>query len=188
MDKIKSLIQHAKIVGSANNSDQFPVQQVFYKGKVSECLMIFSYGHYAIPDSDDSLVIVFEAGGDEDNKSGLAYTPQKRPTDLEQGEHAVYHPKTETSIKFRNNGNIEIDCGTGDLIINCNNATVNADNNATVSANGDVAITAGGNITLDGAQIQNNGSAAGVVTTLSINPTTGLPFPDGSDTVRAGDG
>lgn len=201
--KLKAMIQHAVVSGPANNSDQFPVQQITYKGKVSNCMMIFSYGHYANCSSSDTLVSVFEVEGDEDNKAGLGYTPKKRPIDLEPGEHAVYHPGTETFIKFRNNADLHVSTGTGNIIVDCNDLTVNAAGNATVNcedailtANNDVTVTAGGdanvtatgNIALEGVLIQNNGTIAGVVTTLSINPLTGLPFPDGSDTVRAGDG
>lgn len=85
------------------------------------------------------------------------------------------------------NGDIVID-SPGETTINTGGtATVNADE-AVINANGDATINAGGDCNINGSRIINNGAAAGVVTTLSINPVTGTPFPDGSATLLNSDG
>lgn len=207
VNKLKNIVRFAQITGPADNNSQFPTQQMTYKGKVVNVLQVFPYGVYANVSSTDSLGIMFSIDGSENNRAAISYTPQKRPNDLAQNEVAIYHPQTESFIKFRNNGNLEIDStqqgNSGDIIFNCNTMTVNAaadvdinatgnvtvdSASATVTTSGNATVDASGNVILNGTQIQNNGSAAGVVTTLSINPVTGTPFPDGSATVRAGDG
>lgn len=199
---IRNLIRRAVVTGGADNTKNFAVQQVAFASSVSDCEMLFPYGMYAnatSPEKADSLVAMFAIEGIEEQKLGIPYAPLKRPKDLEQGEVAFYHPDTNSFIKFRNNGDLEIESGgggKGNIIINCNDLTANVTNDATITtggkckldAAGDVDIDAAGNITLDATLIQNNGTIAGVVTTLSINPLTGLPFPNGSPTVRAGDG
>lgn len=170
LDKLKNLIKTALISGPVNNSSQFGFQQISYKGKTSDCFMIFSYGHYANCSSNDTLVTVFEVDGNEDNKYGIGFTPKKRPIDLEPGEHAVYHPETETFIKFRNNADIIITTGTvdgtkGNIIVNCNNLTANVDNDAIVTVGSNAIIDAGNNLNLIA---QNN---INITATANVNVT-----------------
>ena len=57
-----------------------------------------------------------------------------------------------------------------------------------INTTADVDINSAAKVTIDGSQIELNGAGGGVLTTESINPLTGTPFPDGSSTVKAGDG
>lgn len=66
--------------------------------------------------------------------------------------------------------------------------TIDSPANATINTTGETTINSAGNCNINAPQIINNGSAAGVVTTLSINPITGTPFPDGSTTLLNSDG
>lgn len=77
-------------------------------------------------------------------------------------------------------GDITIDSTGGATTINANQVEINSDGDTTINANGACNI--------NGTTINCNGSAAGVVTTLSINPVTGTPFPDGSTTLLNSDG
>ena len=65
--------------------------------------------------------------------------------------------------------------------------TINA-TRIVINTTSDVDINASANVTIDGAEIHMNGSGGGVLTQEAINPLTGTPFPDGSTTVKAGDG
>lgn len=76
-----------------------------------------------------------------------------------------------------------------------NNSTENISNVKTINStrlvvntSADVDINASANVTINGSQIHLNGAGGGVLTTESINPITGLPFPNGSSTVKAADG
>lgn len=144
--KLKNLIKFGVVTGGADNASQFPVQQMVYKGKVVNALQIFPYGLYANNASDDSLGVIFSIDDNENNRAALCFTPKRRPTDLEQNEVAFYHPFTNSFIKFRNNGNLEIDTGEGNIVIDSTNITVNC-NTATVA--GDVVIN--GDLTVTGA-------------------------------------
>lgn len=58
----------------------------------------------------------------------------------------------------------------------------------TINVSGAVNVTAAGTASVTAPTIELNGSGGGVLTQQSINPLTGVPFPDGSSTVFAGDG
>lgn len=158
------MVRRAVVTGGANNDQNFAVQQVSFFTSVSDCQMLFPYGMYAnatSPEEADTLVAMFSVEGVEENKIGIPYAPMKRPRDLEQGEVAFYHPNTNTFIKYRNNGDLEIATGpnapnsetTGNLIINCNDATINVANDALISAGNNITITATAdvNVTCDNA-------------------------------------
>ena len=57
-----------------------------------------------------------------------------------------------------------------------------------INTSANIDLNASSEITADAPSIRFNGPGAGVLTTESINPLTGSPFPDGSTTVFAGDG
>lgn len=76
-----------------------------------------------------------------------------------------------TSINMTQGGDIVIDSPT-QVQVNCATADVNASTIATI----------------DAPQVHLNGAGGGILTTESINPLTGTPFPSGSTTVKAGDG
>ena len=123
--KLKTTIRFAQITGAVDNTKQFPVQQITYHGKVANTAMVFPYGLFANVSNTDSLGLLFSVEGSESNKMCLAYTPKLRP-ELEQNEVAVYHPYTKAEIIFKNNGNIEIDAGNANIVINCSNAEINS--------------------------------------------------------------
>ena len=144
LNTIKSICRFGLVTGKVDNSKSFATQQITYLGKVSDCAMLFPYGLYSHASRDDSLIAFYSMGGDEDNKLGMPYAPYKRPIDLQEGEVALYHPRSEASVKLRNNGDIEISTGNslaGNVIINCADATINASN--------DVNIEAGNNVTIE---------------------------------------
>lgn len=194
LDKLKNIVRFARITGPADNSANFPVQQMSFKGKVVNVLQIFPYGMYANSASDDSLGVMFSIDGSENNRAAISYTPQRRPNDLEQNEVAIYHPYTNSFIKFRNNGNIEIDSiqdgNTGNIIVNCSNATINASEDVSINASGSVEIdspstTVTGTLQVDGAittdaSVTAQGEVTGNGVDLSTHTHVGSPTaPDG---------
>lgn len=163
--KLKNIVRAGKITGPADNSKQFPVQQISFKGKLADTLMVFPYGVYANVSTDDALALMFAIDGNEENRAAIAYTPQKRPTDLANGEVAFYHPFSNSFIKFRNDGTIAIDAkgvlnldATGDININ-----VSGDANITASSvNIDASVT---NLGVGGQPIARVGDAVQVTIT-----------------------
>lgn len=151
LDKLKNVVRWATVTGPVDQTQQFPVQQLTYKGKVANCMMVFPYGMYSHVSTTDALVMMFAVEGNADNRAGIPAIPQKRPVDLEQNEVAIYHPFTNSFIKFRNNGNIEIDTAPvnaetgeqtlGSITVNCVNATVTASENVNVTAIQNIGLT-----------------------------------------------
>lgn len=101
-------------------------------------------------------------------------------TDYDPEGLVLRNDGNDQKITLSPDGNITID-SPGDV-------TVNSSGNTVVNADGDCELNAGGDCNINGSTINNNGTTAGVVTTLSINPLTGTPFPDGSSTLRNSDG
>lgn len=175
LSKLRNIVRVGKITGPANNSDQFPVQQLTFKGKVADTLMVFPFGVYANVSTEDALALFFSIDGNEENRAAIAYTPQKRPTDLANGEIAVYHPATASFIKFRNTGDIEIE-STADVNleganVNITAATkVNIDSPATDIGVGGAAIARVGDatsVTIPGGS--SAGTYAGTITSGGAN-------------------
>ncbi len=156
-DNLRRLQTWAVVTGPANNESQMPTQQVTFKGKLATPLMVFPYGHYANVSSSEtvgeqSLAMLFAMEGNEEDRAAIAYTPQLRPDDLEPNETAIYHPFTKTFIKFRNNGDIDIDSKveetTGNININCVNANLTASENVNVECV-DANVTASTSVNVD---------------------------------------
>lgn len=146
------------VTGGADNSKKFPEQQISYLGKVATCITIFPYGFYANASSNkDTLATFFSVDGDEENRIAIPWSGEKRPRDLDEGEVSLYHPNTETFIKLRNNGDLEITTGngaSGNVVINCSDASITGD----VTVNGDLTVT--GDTTL-GTMVTSGGTNIG---------------------------
>lgn len=147
---LRNLIRRGVVTGGADNSATFPVQQVSYLKKISDCYMIFPYGMYANASSNDSLVTLFSVEGDDAKKAGIPQAAFKRPKDLEPGEVAFYHPETDSFIKYRNSGNLEIESGnggTGNVIVNAAQVNINATTSVTFDT---PTVTFTGNVNIEG--------------------------------------
>lgn len=152
LNKIKSLVRWCNITGKVDNAGQFPIQQIVYKNKTANAVMIFPYGVYAHAPGQDNLSVLFSIEGLAENKAVMPIVPKLRPRDLEQNEVAFYHPFTESFIKFRNNGDLEIQTTTegtqGKVLINCIQANIIASESVSVTSP-EIALTADTSITLD---------------------------------------
>ena len=106
--KLVDMIKRARITkGGADDAD-YNVQQVSYLGKVADAEIVFPYGMSAnLP--LDSLVLLFNVNGNEQNRAGIGSFPPERKRNLEPGEVAFFHPFTNSFIYFRNSGDIDID-------------------------------------------------------------------------------
>ncbi len=126
-------------IESSDNSSQFPIQQVEYMGKTADCLILFPYGQFArLP--KDQLLVLLSIAAEEENRVAIGTgDPADRP-EIEKGEVVYFHPETKTFLKFKNNGELEID-SKGEL-----NITVVGDCNITPT--GDANITPGGIVNL----------------------------------------
>lgn len=101
-----------------------------------------------------------------DEGNGLASTVHLRPDGS-----ILIDSSDGTNIELVQGGKITINAVTA-VEVNCATADINASSICTI----------------DAPQVHLNGSGGGVLTQESINPMTGTPFPDGSSTVKAGQG
>lgn len=155
LDRLKNLIKYGKVAKSADNSNQFPTQQISYKGKTVEAFSLFPYGLYANMDSSDTLGLIFEVDASSDNKAFLGHTPFKRPKDLNEGEVSLYHPGTGVFIKLSSK-KVEINGGgEGEVVVNTKSATINSDTTVINSTSSVVK----GDLTVEG-DFVNTGSAS----------------------------
>lgn len=175
ISRLRNLIKPAIITGPADNSLNRPVQQVSYKGVVSESLVIFPYGMYANV-ANNAYGVMFSLDANDEQKAIIA-AADERPDDLEQDETAFYHPKTESFIKFRNNGDIEIESTNNANLIVSGNMNVTIGGNATINIAGDANITSTGDTNVKAANV--NIDAA--VTNLGVG---GLGIARIGDTVQ----
>lgn len=122
----------AKVTKAGDNTKNWFVQQINYKGKVSNVLPVFPYGFFAHAKTEKSLGLIFCVGGKTENKAGILFDPINRP-ELLEGEIAIYQPETNTIIKFLQDQSITV---TTDLTIDVSATAVNITGKATVT--GDV--------------------------------------------------
>lgn len=155
--KIKNIIRWARITASGIDTRQYPVQQVEYKGKVGDCLMIFPYGHHANL-TPESLVAMFAVEGDPNNRAGIGWTPTNRPV-LAAGEICIYHPPSGSIIKFNAAGGIDI-TAVEDVTLTAQDMTINLDN-LNVNCSGTAAFT--GALTSNGKDISDGHAHSGVM-------------------------
>ena len=167
--KIKGLIKLGFVTGPANNDDKFPVQQMTFKGKAVDVMQLNPYGLYSNVKTDSSLGLMFVSDCAPENRAALCFTPEERPRDLENGEVCLYHPFTNSFIKFRNNGDLEIQSqggGSGEL-------KIVSQGNVSIDTQGATTVTSAGTVTLDASQVNVTGNldVAGN-TTLTSNVTS----------------
>lgn len=143
---LRNLLRWARITKGGSDAGQFATQQMTYRGKVADGMMVFPYGLHANV-LTGSLGLMFSVGGDPDNRAVIAWTPKDRPV-LSEGEVAFYHPPSDGQIIWRSDGSLEIVSGNG------GSADINI-TAANVNITGNVHIT-GSNVTHNGKEIGEN--------------------------------
>jgi len=94
-------------------------------GDTAEFVAIFPYGMHAnLP--VDALVTLFSVNGQEQNLAGIGEVPEKRIKNLESGEVVFFHPATKTKIHFKNDDDLDIEVGTGNVNLTANNVNIDA--------------------------------------------------------------
>lgn len=148
------------VTTDAMSDGAYPVQKVTYRGTPpKESTAIYPYG-FAAKAPAGTLSPVFFIDGETGKKIHLPISVLDRP-DLEDGEVAVFHPGTGTSIIFKDSSDLDIDAGSGNVNLTC----ATADVTATTAINTTAPLwTHNGNFTLNG-----NYSSVGTMTNNAIN-------------------
>lgn len=147
---IKKLIRLAIISAVSDDDQQFPEQQIKYKGKVANAIMLWPYGMHGNA-AIDSLLLMMNIGADDSNRAGIPLSLKDRPM-MAADEFCLFHPKTQSIIHFKSNsGDIDIDVvknNQGNININAVQANITASNSVTIDTP-ETTIT--GNVQIDGA-------------------------------------
>lgn len=144
MQMLRNLIKRAA-VAIINDSGNYQTAQVSYFGKVSDIEVINPYGISSSPPID-SLVLMFNVMGQEENKAGIINAQPQRFKNLKEGEVVVGNYLTGSYVKFLQNGGIEV-FTEGNATVTASNAIIDA--NVTILGDCEV----GGNLTNGGVNV-----------------------------------
>ncbi len=118
MGWVKNKIRQAVINLLTDDSEAFPLVQVSNNGKTYNAVRLNPYGISSQPPSDGmGLVLVPEYGG-EQTKYIFCDDPKRRFKGLKEFEVVVGNYKTRARIKFLENGDVDLDIPSGNLIAN----------------------------------------------------------------------
>lgn len=88
-----------KVTGK-DKRQQMPTQQAVALGRTGDYVIVFPYGMYADLPTDAMLKEIAEGV--------MVPVTVDRPSDTEQGEPVFFHPKTNTRIIARKNGDLDV--------------------------------------------------------------------------------
>lgn len=169
-------IKRAVLSLAGKDVDPFSKGQVEYNGKVADIELQWPYGFSANP-PEDSLILMLNVQGQEENRVGFANYPQKRFMNLKPGEVQIGNYLTGTNVKFLEDGSMVV------TAINGMSVVVAPDLNITVA--GDLTVVVGGAIAIGG---------SGGSVDLNFNDSTvnmygnyHLGGPGGAAVARVGD-
>jgi len=135
-NKIKNLIKRAAVSNNTTDDKIRHIVQVNYIGRTADIEGVYPYGMSANAPVG-SAMLMFNVGGSEENRAGIAYNPQDRFKNLKPGEAQFGNQIKQTFIKFLDNGNIDI-FTDADVNINADNVNITA---ALTTINGDLVVT-----------------------------------------------
>jgi phage baseplate assembly protein V len=165
LELARKLLRIARTSTAVDESGTFPLQQAGWLGKYGKTVPWAPYGyHYSAP--VNSLGVLLAIGGDNASRMLLVGSPEKRPTDLVPSEVVIFNPETMSEIRWKADGDIEINALGGE------NVKVTAPTKVTIDApdaefTGNVDIA--GNVTVVGtADVTGATSLGAVVTSDSV--------------------
>jgi phage baseplate assembly protein gpV len=123
---VTNIIKRCFITKAGADNQQFPVSQISYLEKTSDCEIVMPYGLYGNPPAN-SMGILFHPFGEEQNRMGIFNVTGSRFKNLKEGEVVAGNPLTLSNIKFDKDGNVTI------TVKNNLQITVDVDNNITIS-------------------------------------------------------
>lgn len=148
----QNLTKRGFITKPDDDKSTYHVSQVEYMERVCDVEIILPYGFYSNAPKD-SMVVIWNVQGMEENRVGLAYKPDDRYKMLKPGEVALGSPQAKTKIFFDSDGGI--------MVTGKNNASIkiDKDGNISISTQGNFNLNATGDVIIQGATIQLNGNS-----------------------------
>lgn len=100
-------VKYAELTNVGKDDGHYPISQVKYNQRVADFYVVYPYGMSANAPAD-SLVVMMNMMGQEENRAGIASLPMQRFKDLKIGEVAFGNFLTKSYVKFKEDGSIEI--------------------------------------------------------------------------------
>ena len=130
-------------------TDEFHTSQVNYHNKTKDVDTVYPYGTAGNAPLD-SLMLLFNVMGQEENQAGIPYYPQIRIKQLKPGEFLVGNFVTGSYAKFKEDGSVEVFSMKDVNVTAALNITIVAGNTIAISAPNGISITSGGTIDING--------------------------------------
>lgn len=175
---IRNMIKRAYVTLVHPDTKVYSYTQISYLGNTVDAETLYPYGLNASAPLN-SAAIVFNIQGDASNRFCICYTPDRRFKSLKEGEVQIGNVLTQASIKFSEDGKIQIFSdadieiissakvkivSSTDVEINATNIKITGD----VDITGDLAVSGSTALGASGAAIARVGDAV----VVSGNPGT----------------
>lgn len=144
----------AKTTNVSKDTNDFPTIQITYLERVSDAVVVNSYGNHCNPPLG-TVGLQICTNGDEASKFFIPLSASSRPKGLKEGEFVTGNFKVGSIIKFDEQGNVDITCKK-DLTANVEgnlNTVVNGAMTANITGNSDITCpqtTINGNVIING--------------------------------------
>jgi len=145
---IDSIIKKAKKTLTTDYSKNFPQAQAVWLSKPGNVIMLYPYGTAGNAPLN-SYMIMFNPGGQEEERVCIEFDIDSMPKDVIQDEFICGNFVAGSTVKFNQNGDITI-TGTANVIANITGnmtATIGGNLNTTVTGTSDLTATGAINIT-----------------------------------------
>jgi len=107
LNKLKNLVRNTKISSSQQDGSYFYNAQITYMNSVLTSTICYPYGLFCNAPIN-SMGLTFNSNGFQENPITIPYGVNNRFIGLKSGEVLVGNPQTQTSIKFDEDGNVDI--------------------------------------------------------------------------------
>lgn len=132
----------------------------------------------------DSLILLFNLNGQQDNIIGIPYHPKKRFNNLKQGEIAVGNYLTKAKIYFKENGDIEIESKNDLNIKTSGKTTIDSTGDITINSSGKIEMTSTGVVNINGSsEPLIKGNAFETLYNAHTHPVVSVGSPTGAPVV-----
>ena len=146
--QVRRIVRWSVVESAGDDRGGFPVQQISYLNRAGLSAAWYPFGYHAIAE-EDSQALLFTISGQSDARVHFPGSPKDRP-EVKPGEVVLYHPKSQSKIYLKNDGDIEI--------IAKDQAKITAPNGLTINANTQIngTLTVSDTTKLDGTVDINN--------------------------------
>tara|TARA_R110002096_G_scaffold50015_1_gene131724 strand:- start:3900 stop:4445 length:546 start_codon:yes stop_codon:yes gene_type:complete len=177
-NKLCQMIKRSITTQTQSDNTFNPTVKVSSFSNVTDSEVIYPYGYYAVAPVN-SQAITLNILGQENNQSSFVYNNTNRFKGLGVGEVQVGGQKTGNSIKFFNNGDINIKNDQGFISLSASNINIEHDKSSILLNDSNIKIKHGvGSISLNTTNmVLKFGTAVFTITELGINCNVPIVSP-----------